>query len=75
LSRVNEEMGKRTPYVRLPYLTTDWEFEPHTILLRNARKEWYGGQRETYEEWRDERIRFHVQGRTGEWEFWSQGNG
>ena len=32
-------MGKRTPYVRLSYLTMDWEFEPHKILLRKERKE------------------------------------
>ena len=31
--------GADRPSVRLPDLTTDREFGPHTILLRKARKE------------------------------------
>ena len=32
--------------IRLPDLTTDWEFGPHTTLLKEARREGVVGRRE-----------------------------
>jgi hypothetical protein len=39
-------MGTDRPSVRLPDLTTDWEFGPHTILLGKERKESVGVREE-----------------------------
>jgi hypothetical protein len=54
-SRVNEGMGHNTHLKMILDLTTGLEFEPHTTLLKEARKDRCGGQREVDEECRDER--------------------
>jgi hypothetical protein len=47
------------PSVRLPNMTTDWELEPHAILLRKARKEvwWVEGRPAKSAETREEVLR------------------
>jgi hypothetical protein len=51
----------------------DWEFGPHTILLRKERKEGVVGRGRPAKRSREERLSSQVRGRTEEKRvFWSQ---